>query len=272
ARLAEMNGAGMVPGFDPRLATETLNRWIAHEVAKAGREITAAIEAYKFNEAAGAAYRFVWNVYCDWYLELAKPVLTGPDGPAKSETRAMVAWVRDEALKLLHPFMPFITEELWGVTASTPRASLLVLSEWPALEGLDNAEAEAEIGWVVDLVSAIRSVRAEMNISVVTPLELINASKETKLRASRWLEHIMRLARVSEIFYLDRPASGSVQLLVRGEVAALALKGIIDMAAEQARVTKEIARVEADIRRVDAKLNNTEFARRATGEIIKGER
>jgi valyl-tRNA synthetase len=168
--------------------------------------------------------------------------------------------------------MPFVTEELWGVTASTSRASLLVLSEWPTPEGLDNPQAEAEIGWVVDLVSAIRSVRAEMNISVVIPLELINASKETKARASRWLEHIMRLARVSEIFYLDKAASGSVQLLVRGEVAALALKGIIDIPAEQARLEKEIARVEADIKRVDAKLGNPEFVRKAPEEIIEGEK
>ena len=273
ARFGEMNGASLVTGFDPRLATETLNKWIGHELARAAREITAAIETYKFNEAAGAAYRFVWNVYCDWYLELAKPVLTGPDGAAKTETRAMVAWVRDEALKLLHPFMPFITEELWRVTAEgTPRPSLLVLSEWPQLDGLDNTEAEAEIGWVVDLVSAIRSVRAEMNIVAVTPLELINASKETRARATRWLEHIMRLARVSEIFYLDKPASGSVQLLVRGEVAGLPLKGIIDLDAEKARLEKEIARADADIKRVDAKLNNPDFVRKAPEEIIEGEK
>src|SRR4029077_12122640 len=101
------------------------NRWIAHETARAAHEITLAIEGYKFNEAAGAAYRFVWHIYCAWYLELAKPVLMGPDGAAKAETRAMVAWVRDEILKLLHPFMPFITEELWGVTAPAPRTSLL---------------------------------------------------------------------------------------------------------------------------------------------------
>ena len=98
-------------------AKETLNRWIAHETAKTGREVTAAIEAYKFNDAAGALYRFVWNVYCDWYLELVKPVLTGPDGAAKNETRATAAWALDEILKLLHPFMPFMTEELWRVTA-----------------------------------------------------------------------------------------------------------------------------------------------------------
>jgi valyl-tRNA synthetase len=270
ARFGEMNGAALVPGFDPLLATGTLNKWIGHELAKAAGEITAAIKGYRFNEAAGTAYRFVWNIYCDWYLELAKPVLTGPDSAAKTETRAMVAWVRDEALKLLHPFMPFITEELWGITAQ--RAALLALTEWPTHEGLDNAEAEAEIGWVVDLVSAIRSVRAEMNISAATALELINAPTVTKQRAARWTEHIMRLARVSEIFYMDQPASGSVQLLVRGEVAALPLKGIIDVAAEQARLAKEIAKVDADIKRVDAKLGNPEFVRKAPEEIIEGEK
>src|SRR5262249_32533117 len=145
--------------FDPRGAKETLSRWIAHEVARAVREVAQGIEAYRFNEAAGAAYRFVWNIYCDWYLELAKPVLTGPDGAAKTETRAMVAWVRDRILALLHPFMPFITEELWAVTAAAPRPALLALAPWPQVDGLDDAAAEAEIGWVVDLVTAIRSVR-----------------------------------------------------------------------------------------------------------------
>jgi valyl-tRNA synthetase len=272
ARFAEMNDATIVPGFDPRLATETLNKWIGHELAKAGREITAAIEGYRFNEAAGAAYRFVWNVYCDWYLELVKPVLTGPDSAAKSETRAMVAWVRDEALKLLHPFMPFITEELWGVTATAPRTALLALSGWPSLEGLDNAEAEAEIGWVIDLVNAIRSVRAEMNITAATPLALIGATDEARARARRWTDFLKRLARVSDIEFTDVPPQGSVQLVVRGEVAALPLKGIIDVAAEQARLEKEIAKVDADIKRVDAKLGNPEFVRKAPEEIIEGEK
>src|SRR6202041_2385331 len=128
ARFAEINGCARDPDFDPHHAKETLNRWIAHETAKAGRDVTAAIEAYKFNDAANAIYRFVWNVYCDWYLELIKPVLTGPDGAAKTETRAAAAWARDEILKLLHPFMPFITEELWAVTAG--RAGLLAVTPW----------------------------------------------------------------------------------------------------------------------------------------------
>ena len=122
ARFVELNGAARVAGFDPKSAKETLNRWIAHETAKAHCEITEAIESYRFNDAAGAAYRFVWNVYCDWYVELSKPVLTGPDGAAKTETRAMAAFVLNESLKLLHPFMPFITEELWRVTAEQDQA------------------------------------------------------------------------------------------------------------------------------------------------------
>jgi valyl-tRNA synthetase len=165
-RFAEVNNCATVPGFNPASAKETLNRWIAHETARAVGEVTAAIETYKFNEAAAAAYRFVWNIYCDWYLELVKPVLLGPDGAAKTETRATVAWARDEILKVLHPFMPFITEELWEVTAgAAQRLDLLALTRWPAGTGVEDPQAEAEIGWVVDLVSAIRSVRAEMNVA-----------------------------------------------------------------------------------------------------------
>lgn len=179
-RFAEMNGCEPKPGFDATAAEQTLNRWIAHETVLAAREVTEAIEAYRFNDAAGTIYRFVWNVYCDWYLELAKPILLGEDDAAKSETRAMVAWARDEILKLLHPFMPFITEELWAVTAG--RGALLALTPWPRkvrdataeelavmssmgpndpfipliLPTLDTPDftdpaAEAEIGWVVDL-------------------------------------------------------------------------------------------------------------------------
>jgi valyl-tRNA synthetase len=270
ARFVEFNGAKRVEGFDPKLAKETLNRWIAHETAKAAAEITAAIEAYAFSEAAGAAYRFVWNVYCDWYVELSKPLLTGPDGAAKDETRAMAAWALDEILKLLHPFMPFITEELWAVTAQ--RDKLLVLSDWPALSGLADDKAESEIGWVIDLITAIRSIRAEMNINVNIPVVLAGASVETQGRAQRWAEFIKRLARVSEISSAAAAPQGSVQLVVRGEVAALPLIGVIDIAAERARLAKEMQKAESDIARVDAKLGNEKFVANAPEEIIEGEK
>ncbi|HVT54590.1 MAG TPA: valine--tRNA ligase, partial [Xanthobacteraceae bacterium] len=196
ARFAEMNGARRV-AFDPKSAKETLNKWILGEAASTAKEVTSAIEAYKFNDAANAVYRFVWSVFCDWYVELTKPVLTGPDGAAKDETRATAAFVLDEILKLLHPFMPFLTEELWGLTGQVgpKRENLLALSAWPKLEGLENEKAEAEIGWLVELISAVRSVRSEMNVPAAqqVPLVLV-ASKETRERADRWSDALKRLA------------------------------------------------------------------------------
>jgi valyl-tRNA synthetase len=302
-RFAEMNGCALPADFDPTQAKQTLNRWIAHETTRATREVTEAIEAYRFNDAANAAYRFVWNVYCDWYVELAKPMLLGEEGAAKAETRAMIAWARDEILKLLHPFMPFITEELWAVTAE--RDGLLVLAAWPrkapevtpeqlasmAMAGpndllippmiaardaddFSDPAAEAEIGWVVDLVTAIRSVRAEMEIkpATLTPLVLAGASAETRERALRWSDVMKRMARLAEISFADRAPEGAVQLLVRGDVAALPLKGVIDLAAEKTRLDKEIAKTEADIKRVDAKLGNEKFVANAPEEIVEEEK
>jgi valyl-tRNA synthetase len=274
ARFVEFNGARRVAGFDPKGAKEVLNRWIAHETQKAVAEITHAIETYGFSDAAGAAYRFVWNVYCDWYVELSKPLLTGPDGAAKDETRATAAWVLDEILKLLHPFMPFVTEELWAVTAEQgpERDALLALSAWPKLEGLTDDKAEAEIGWVIDLITAIRSIRAEMNLNAVIPVVLAGASAETQALAARWADVIKRLARVSEISFAASAPAGSVQLVVRGEVAALPLKGVIDLGAERARLAKEMQKAEADIVRSDGKLNNPKFVERASEEVVEEEK
>jgi valyl-tRNA synthetase len=273
ARFAEMNGCAIAPGFDPKNGREGLNRWIAHEFAKAESEVTEALDAFRFNDAAAAVYRFVWNVYCDWYLELAKPVLTGPDNEAKSETRAMVAHVRDEILKLLHPFMPFVTEELWRVSESK-RDGMLALAAWPQADGFADAEAESELGWVVDLITAIRSVRAEMNVPPAKqiPLLLVGVSDETKARAGRWDDVIKRLARINEIGYGDTAPAGSVQLVVRGESVALPIADAIDVAAERARLKKEKAKAEADIARVDAKLGNPDFMARAPEEVVEGER
>ncbi len=274
ARFVEFNGAARVEGFDPKSAKESLNRWIAHETAKAAAEITKALEEYKFADAAAAAYRFVWNVYCDWYVELSKPLLTGPDGAAKDETRAMAAWALDEIIKLLHPFMPFITEELWRVTGEQgpARTSLLALGEWPKLDGLTDDKAEAEIGWVIDLITAIRSIKSEMNVNVAIPVVLAGVSPETEARAQRWAEFIKRLARVSEISSAPAAPQGSVQLVVRGEVAALPLVGVIDLDAERARLAKEMQKAEADIKRVDAKLSNEKFVANAPEEVVDEEK
>jgi valyl-tRNA synthetase len=274
-RFAEINGCVTVPGFDPNGARETLNRWIAHETGRAAAEVTSAIKAYKFNEAAGAAYRFVWNIFCDWYLELAKPVLAGADESAKNETRAMTAFVRDEILKLLHPFMPFVTEELWSVTVEggPVRDNLLALTAWPALGALDDETAAVEIGWVIDLVAEIRSVKAEMNIMATEiPLVLAGVSATTATRAARWADVIKRLARLSSLDMAASPPPGSIQLVVQGEVAALQLKGVIDFPAERLRLEKELARIDAEIARIDGKLANADFVKRAPEEVVEGER
>jgi valyl-tRNA synthetase len=272
ARFAEFNGAQRVAGFDPKSVKETINRWILGETEKAAAEITAAIEAYKFNEAASGAYRFVWNIYCDWYLELSKPVLTGPDGAAKDETRATVTFVMDEILKVLHPFMPFITEELWRVTgeAGPKRESMLVLSQWPQLKGLTDDKADGEIGWLLDLVTAIRSVRSDLNVPAAAQIPLVLLkSQDNQERASRWEDALKRLARLSEIsFAVDEPAN-SVHL---GKGASLPLKGVIDFAAERARLEKELTKIADDVSRIDKKLENADFMARAPEEVVDEQR
>jgi len=275
-RFAEMNGCATLPGFEPDEVEETLNRWIGHETARAVGEVTEAIEAFRFNDAASAVYRFVWNVYCDWYLELSKPVLMGPDSPGKTETQAMVAFVRDQILALLHPFMPFVTEELWSVTAEggVARESLLALAPWPLLAGLEDEAAEAEIGWVVDVITAIRSVRTEMNITpaVQIPMVLAAVTAETCDRAQRWSDVVKRMAKIADMSTADAPPAGAVQLLVRGDTLALPLKGIIDLGAEKARLEREKAKAEAEINRIDAKLTNPDFIARAPEEVVEADR
>ncbi len=198
AKFAEHYGCRPVEGFDPANAKATLNRWIATEATRAARAVTEALDAFKFNEAASAIYRFVWNQTCDWYLELAKPVLAGEDGPEKDETKATVVWVLDHIFALLHPFMPFISEELWAKAArdgAPARPELLVLTAWPELSFEDKAAA-AEMNWLIDLISAVRSVRSEMNVpaAAVVDLSVSEAAFATaaRLQTIRGADHAAR--------------------------------------------------------------------------------
>ena len=199
SRFAEMNGCVRVAGFDPSKAREPLNRWILGEAAKSAAETAGAIESYRFNDAAAAVYRFVWSVFCDWHLELAKPVLQGgADGAAKAETQATIAYVLDAIYALLHPFMPFLTEELWAIKGKTgpSRDGPLALGPWPR-EGLEVDESvEAEIGWVVELIGEIRSVKSEMGVPPATavPLLLVVARRKDR-KICRRLEREHQAAR-----------------------------------------------------------------------------
>ncbi|GJD77646.1 valine--tRNA ligase [Methylobacterium gregans] len=277
ARFAELNGCRLDPAFRPEDARQPVNRWALGEAARAVAEVAGALDAYRFNDAATAAYRFVWNIFCDWYLELAKPVLQGEgvDPALKAETQASIAFLIDQIAKLLHPFMPFLTEELWAIKgADLPERGLLALAPWPALEGLADAGAEAEVGFVVDLVTEVRSARSETNVPAAAqvPLVLIGASPEVRARIEAWRDTLVRLARLSEISFAEGAPKNAVQLLVRGSVAALPLEGIVDLAAEVARLHKEAAKAEGEIRKIDAKLGNADFVARAPEEIVEENR
>jgi valyl-tRNA synthetase len=271
ARFCEMNECRPVAGFDPARATDTLNRWIGTEATRTARAVTAALEAYRFDEAASVLYRFVWNTFCDWYLELAKPVLSGADGTAKDETRATVAWALQNILGMLHPFMPFVTEELWQRTQAD--RGMLAVSRWPALQFEDEAAA-AEINWLVSLISEIRSVRSEMNVpaGAQVPVAVSGANDVTKARLKAHDTVIRRLARAESVEILPHVLAGAVQLVVGEMTVSLSIAGIVDLTAERQRLAKELERVGREIAKVDAKLGNQQFMAKAPEEIVEEQR
>jgi valyl-tRNA synthetase len=274
ARFCEMNECARVEGFDPAKAEQTVNKWIVGEAARTAARVTEEIEAYRFNEAAGAIYRFVWNVFCDWYLEFIKPLLLGNDEAAKAETRATAAWVLDQILLILHPFMPFMTEELWASMAGPRRESLLVTAPWPQLGGLGEAAADAEMDWVIRLVSGVRSVRAEMNVpaGAKIPLLLRGANADNLARLARHKDLILRLARLSSAEAAEQAPAGAVQLVLDEATVLLPLADVIDLKAETARLRKEVAKLDGEIEKLSAKLSNEKFVSSAPGHVVEEQR
>jgi valyl-tRNA synthetase len=273
ARFCEMNECFGHADFDPAKVSLTVNRWIVAETANTAEVVTKAFETLRFNDAANGLYQFVWSVFCDWYLELIKPVLAGGDEAAKAETRATAAWVRDHILKLLHPYMPFITEELWTrtETSADPRTSMLIEAPWPALSELPQGHAaQDEMHWVIDLVSGVRSIRAEMNVpaSAKVALVLKGASTDTCARLERNRDAILTLARLASIETSETIPSGSAQFVVGEATAALPLGDVIDFAKERVRLEKELKKAQEEIARFDAKLNNADFVARAPEDVI----
>jgi valyl-tRNA synthetase len=273
ARFCEMNECRRVEGFDPATVQGAVNRWIRGEVVKAAAEVTAALEACAFDDAAGALYRFIWNIFCDWYLELAKPILNGSDEVAKAETRAMAAWVLSQCLKLLHPVSPFITETLWEDFGEP--GGMLISARWPQLpDAWVDAEAGGEIGWLIDLVTQVRSVRAEMNVppGARIPLTLTGAGEATLARLARHRDLITSLARLKSIEPASAAPTGSVPFLIGEATASLSIAEFIDLAAERARLTKDIATLAQDIDRTAKKLANGDFVSRAPEEVVEENR
>ncbi|WP_455475202.1 valine--tRNA ligase [Bartonella sp. B17] len=274
-RFAKMNGVKHNPDFKPEEAKITLNRWILTELSRTVLAVTSGIENYKFNEAASALYRFIWNTLCDWYLELLKPIFQSSDEDAKSEVQACTAWVLDEVYKLLHPFMPHITEELWFLTetSSMKREDMLVLTKWSEVTFSDE-EAASDINWLIDIITEIRSVRFEMNIpaAVLAPLVIVEGGEIMHERVQRYEAILKKLARIETIKFSDKIPATSAQMVFGEAIFCLPLGQLIDLEVERARLIKDIKKIEQDIEKISIKLNNVKFVENAKQEIVEAER
>jgi valyl-tRNA synthetase len=271
ARFCEMNECKLDPAFDPASCEKAVNKWIVGKVAEAADDVSKGIEEYRFNEAAGAIYSFTWGTFCDWYLEFAKSIFQGDDAAAAQETRSTTAWALNELLVILHPFMPFITEELWS-QLDDGRAGLLINKAWPTYCGLGDADSSAEIDWVVRLISQVRSVRSEMNVppGAMVPLTLRNAGELAVRSADRHGALIERLARISDLQVGDDDIpEGSVQDVLDETTLVLPLADVIDIAQEKARLEKEIAKFDQEIEKFDKKLANDNFTAKAPSEVVQ---
>ncbi|MCP1168502.1 valine--tRNA ligase [Limimaricola litoreus] len=274
-RFAEMNGAlaperHAAPAVPPK-ATATVNRWIVSETAKIREETDAALEAYRFNDAANGLYVFVWGKVCDWYVEFSKPLLQGEDDAAKAETQAVMAWVLDQCMLLLHPIMPFITEELWGNTAR--RDGMLVHAAWPeyTTAELADPEAEAEMEIAIAMVEGVRSARAQMNVpaGLQVPVVLVGADDAARTAWDRNAAMISRLARIDHLTEATEAPKGAISVPLTGATLALPLADIIDVSAEKARLSKVMGKLEKEIGGLKGRLKNPKFAESAPEEVVE---
>ncbi len=274
ARYAEMNGCAPVSGFDPKTVRHTLNKWIIGELGATSARIIDALQSYRFSDATAAIYAFIWGNFCDWYLEFTKPILTasGADSTVQAETRATTAFVLEQILHLLNPFMPYITEELYANTAPRKTDDMLLTARWPEPENFPvDAAARDEISWLITLITEIRSVRADMNVPAGAKTRLIvkDADASTRAALDRHHEILSRLARIDGMEMIAAtPPKGAVQAVVAGVTYCLPIADIIDLDRERARLAKEIDKLAGDIKKIDQKLGNAEFVANAPDEII----
>ncbi len=272
-RFCEINECFTAGAFNPAEATLPLTQWLVGETYRATEAITASLEAYRFNDASTSVYQFIWDGFCDWFIELAKPILQGDDEAAKIETQAAAQWGLQNALKLLHPFMPYVTEELWQeIKPADKGAKFLMLENWPQiLENLVNKDADAEINWVIKAITGIRSVRSEMNVPAGSKIPLIvsGSNELTQQRIDRHNDVLKRLARLDTITVQNDFPVGSIQSIVEEAVFAIHLNEVIDVTAETDRLKKEITKVEKEISKISGKLNNQGFLEKAPDVVIE---
>ncbi|MGE0108861.1 MAG: valine--tRNA ligase [Bdellovibrionales bacterium] len=266
ARFCQMNECAFRADFDPTKVTQTVNKWIISETVGAAKRIADHLDLYRFDLASQEIYSFVWNSFCDWYLEFSKPLLT--DESAGAETKDTTAWVLAQMLKIMHPMMPFVTEELWGHIVGD--GSLLMTQNWPQEDIAHDKEAAEEMNWVIDLISSIRGVRAELNVPVKAEITLLvkDANAKTKARLETHALLIKRLAKIDEISETSEVPNNAAQKVLGEATFIMPLEGIIDVAKETARLEKEIAKQQAEIQKTEQKLANDNFVQKAPQEVI----
>ncbi len=252
-------------------AQNTLNKWIIGETAKTLETVDEALKAYRFNDAALALYAFTWGTVCDWYVELTKPILQGDDAAAKAETEQTLAWVLDQCLIMLHPIMPFITEELWGISNAN-RPKMLIHADWPtyAAAELVDADADREMNWVIGLIEQTRSVRAQMHVPAGLKVPLVVSTLDANGQAA-WDNNeamIKRLARVDSLTKVEDFPKGTATIAVEGGTFGLPLADIIDVDAEKARLEKALGKLAKEMGGLRGRLNNPKFVASAPAEVV----
>ena len=274
ARYVQMNECSLVADFSPAGCRLTVNRWITQAADRCAVEVTRALDTYRFDDAANRLYHFVWGTFCDWYLEFTKPILQGTDATARKETRATTAWVLSRILHLLHPIMPFITEELWEHLGGKD-AGMLITAEWPCPAGaLVDPGASEEMEWVVQAISTIRALRAELNVppAARVPLLIRDAELIAAQRIERHRANFARLARVDKFAVVATPPPGGVQAVVDGITLILGLGEVVDLPKERERLGKEIGKLDAELAKIAAKLANANFLAKAKPEVVEEQR
>jgi len=267
ARFASLNEANF--GLSVPAAKETVNRWIVGETVKTLNEVNIAFDQFRFNDAAQALYSFVWGTVCDWYVELSKPLLNSDDSKIQNETRQTMGWVIDHCLILLHPIMPFITEELWETLSK--RNEMLVHCDWPEYDSalIDHA-ADLEMNWVVNLIESIRSARAQLRVpaGLKIPMIFVEMNSEAKQAWENNSEMIQKLARITELTSADEIPKGSIAISAKGASFALPLEGIIDVEEEKKRLSKSLDKLQKEISALKGRLQNSKFIESAPEEVI----
>ena len=271
ARFSDMNGAEVAADFNPATVTQTLNKWVVGKMASLEKNLQASLDAYRLNDSASLLYQFTWNSFCDWYIEFAKPIFNGNDDAAIVETRRTTGWVINNLLRMLHPFMPFVTEELWGKFGGGD-SGLLINARWPGLDsGLVDLAAEEEIDWLIRLISGVRGLRSETNVPAGAKVKLLalGPSEQTEGRLAANGDVIATMARLDALTIVSGELpKDAVQLVVDEATFGLPLGEVIDITAERARLGKEIAKLDGEITKINKKLGNAQFLAKAPVTVV----